>query len=483
MSSLRLRSGAIGVMAALSLLAVPAVSRAGGVGVWTKLAAVDSGMTTAGMLRTADGALHLVWPATAASPTSHSFGWSTLSLTGKLVGSGAALTGWTSPLEPDPQLVPNGQGMRLVFEGNTGAPTNCYARAAVYTETSADGSSWALVPGSLDVHSAGVGNLAATTEKDGVTPVAVFAGGHLFHVGVDPNCPAATPDGTINQTAGSAPGNPSAATDAVTGSVWAAWFQSFVKQGYWVDQILPTQTSPVEAPGSASTATQNNQPLQRVALVARPVLGGVYMAYCTASRTQQCAHIDLWKVGSPRAKVVPGSANSTSTRLTLAAGNEGRLSVVWYDAHKNVIHAIRTNTSVTRFGVLRTIKPPRLSEVLGIGADGTFGRLDILLTILPPTGLTHQLFQTQSLEGLLLTAKPTKFSHKKSKKVAFTVTDAGQPVAGATVSCLGLGKKKAKSSASGRVRLTFPKGSKIGKHACKATKLLYNNGEITIRVT
>jgi hypothetical protein len=310
--------------------------------------------------------------------------------------------------------------------------------------------------------------------------VALFAGGRLFHVGVDPSCPAAALDGTINQTAGSAPSNPSIVTDPLTGAVWAAWFQSFVKQGYWVDQILPTQTSPVQAPGSASTPGQNNQPLQRVALLARPALGGVYMAYCAASRTQQCAHIDLWRVGSPRAMVVPGSANSTSTRLTLAAGDQGRLSVVWYDAHRNVVHAIRTNTSVTRFGVLRTIKPPRLSEVLGIGADGTFGRLDILLTILPATGTTRQLFQTQNLEGLLLTAKPTRFSHKKSQKVAFTVTDAGQPVAGATVSCLG---KRGKSSASGHVTLKFPKGSKVGKHVCSSTKLLYYVGKITIRVT
>ena len=478
MSGLRLRSGAVGVMAAVSLLAVPAAAQAGGPGVWTKLAGVDPGMTTPGMLRTIDGALHVVWASPAASPTSHALGWSTISLTGKLAGTGVAVSGWTSPLEPDPQLVPDGAGMRLVFEGNTGA-SGCYARAAVYTETSSDGASWTLAPGSLDAHTAGVGNLAATTEKDGVTPLALFAGGHLFHVGVDPNCPATTPDGTISQTPGSAPSNPSAATDPATGSVWAAWFQSFVKEGYWVDEILPTETSPVEAPGSASTPTQNNQPLERVALIARPVEGGVYMAYCTASRTQQCAHIDLWKVGSRTARVVPGSANSTSTRLTLAAGNEGRLSVVWYDAHKNVVHAIRTNTSVTKFGLLRTIRPPRLSEVLGIGGDGTFGRLDILLTILPPTGVTHQLFQTQSLEGLLLTAKPTVFSHKKSKTVAFTVTDAGQPVAGATVSCLA---KKGKSSASGHVTLKFPKGSAVGKHVCNATKLLYNIGKTTIRI-
>ena len=81
---------------------------------------------------------------------------------------------------------------------------------------------------------------------------------------------------------------------------------------------------------------------------------------------------------------------------------------------------------------------------------------------------------------MLLTAKPTKFSHKKSKTVAFTVTDAGQPVAGATVSCLG---KKRRSSASGHVTLKFRKGSAVGKHVCNATKLLYNIGKTTIKIT
>jgi hypothetical protein len=473
------RRGIVGIITALSVLAVPAASWAGGPGVWTKLAAVDGGTATPGMLRTPDGSLHLVWQGVPASNNTHSFGWSTISLTGKLLGTGTVLSGWQS-LEPDPQLIRDGSGMRIVFEGGTGT-AGCYFDASVFTATSADGSAWTLAQGSLDSHTAGVGNLAATAESDGMTPVALFAGGHLFHVGVDPNCPATAPDGAISQAVGSAASNPAVATDAASGAVWAAWYQGFVKQGYWADQLLPAEGAPIEAPGSAATASQNNQPLQPVALLARPG-GGVYMAYCTASATQPCAHIDLWKVGSPSAKVVPGSTDSTYTRLALAVGTAGRLSVVWYDGSKNVIHAIRTNTSVTAFGALRTLKAPANTfEVRGIAADGTFGRLDIVLTDLPSTNNAPlELFQTQSLAGLSLTAKPTKFSHKKAKSVTFNVTDAGQAVAGATVSCLG---KKGKSSASGAVKLKFHKGSPAGKHVCNATKALYNIAKITIKVT
>src|SRR5580698_9453737 len=108
----------------MSALAVPAASRAGGPGVWTKLAAVDGGTATPGMLRTPDGSLHLVWQGVPASNNTHSFGWSTISLTGKLLGTGTVLSGWQS-LEPDPQLIRDGSGMRIVFEGGTGTG-GCY---------------------------------------------------------------------------------------------------------------------------------------------------------------------------------------------------------------------------------------------------------------------------------------------------------------------------------------------------------------------
>ncbi len=463
-----------------SVLAVPSASQAGGPGTWTKLATVDNGSDTAGMLRTADGTLHLVWLAKRASDLTHSFGTSTISLAGKLLATGTAVSNW-STLEPDPQLVRDGSALRLIFEGNTGSG-GCFADAAVYTATSTNGSAWSpVVTGSLDGHTAGVGNLAATSEADGVTPVATFAAGRLFHVGVDPNCPALTPDGTIASTLGSAPSNPAVATDSASGAVLVAWYQSFVKQGYWVDQILPSQSASVEAPGSAATPSQNNQPLDPVAMTARPG-GGVYMAYCTASSSQQCAHIDLWKVGTSTVKVVPGSRNSTRTRVALAAGPQGRLSVVWYDSTKNVIHAVRTNTAATAFGAIRTIKvPAKTSGFNSIQAEGSSGRLDVvILDQLSTTAAPLNLYHTQILAGLSLMAKPGKFSHNKAKNVAFTVTDAGQLVSGAKVSCLG---ENGTTSTAGTVTLAFHQGAAKGRHVCTATKAGYSSGKTTIKVT
>jgi hypothetical protein len=471
----------VGALATFSALAIPCTSQAGGPGKWTNLADLDNGSATAGILRTADGDLHVAWLAKRAANSMLSYNASTISQSGKLLATGAAVSGWDS-LEPDPRLVKDGSGIRLIFEGGTGT-SGCDSIGLVYTATSADGSQWSPVTGSLSAHSAGIGNLAATSENDGLTPVAGFAGGHLFHVGVDSNCPAVSPDGVINSTLGSAPSNPEMATDQHDGSVWMGWYQNFAGQGYWVDQVLPSQAAPVEAPGSGSMAPQlNNQPLEPVALTARPG-GGVYMAYCTATTSQACAHIDLWKVGTSSVKVVPGSRNVKAARLALAAGNLGRLWVGWFDETKNLIHAVRTNPTATSFGVVRSIKIPAHTFVVNsVQAEGSTGRLDVLLngTLQTPSGFVTDLFHTQILAGFSLKAKPKRFSHNKSQKVTFTVTDAGQPVPGARVKCLG---KKGKTSSRGKVKLAFHKGVSKGKHVCAASKVNYVGAKTTIKVT
>src|SRR5947209_13208355 len=135
------------------------------------------------MLRTPNGKLHLVWLAKKASNNTHSYRTATIALGGKLLAKGTALSNWNT-LDPDPQLVHDGSALRLVFEGNTGS-TGCFASGAVFTALSSTGASWGAPENgvSMSAHTAGVGNLAATAESNG-TPVATFAAGGLFHVGV-----------------------------------------------------------------------------------------------------------------------------------------------------------------------------------------------------------------------------------------------------------------------------------------------------------
>ena len=80
------------------------------------------------------------------------------------------------------------------------------------------------------------------------------------------------------------------------------------------------------------------------------------------------------------------------------------------------------------------------------------GRLDVMINAQVQTGTSYpiELFQTQLLPGLSLKASPKTFSHTKSATVTFTVSDAGQAVPGAKVSCLG---KTATTSATGQAKL------------------------------
>jgi hypothetical protein len=451
--------------------------------VWTQIGTTDQAFDSFGVLRTADQSLHVVWLAKKASDTTQSYDWSTISVAGKVLATGTILSGWAT-LESDPQLVPDGSSMRLIFEGNTGPPSGCYEKGAIFTETSTNGSTWAPVPGSLSAATVGTGNIAATTESDLTTPVTVFSGGRHFHVGVDPNCPAASADGTITPTTGSNQSNPAVVTDTSTGAVYVAWFQSFVKQAYWVEQILPTQGAPIEAPDSATNITPfyNNQPEESVAIAARHG-GGVYMAYCVADSKEPCAHIDMWKVGSSKVMVVPGSQHVAAARVAIAGDPPGNMSVAWFSSANNhlVIHAVRTNSAVTGWGALTsTAAPAHTFAFDNLQAQGSSIRLDLLATdALGTPGFPIGLFQTQLLPGLTLTATPLSFSQHKSKKVTFKVTDAGTPIAGAVVSCLG---KTGTSDSSGTVKLKFHKGEPRGKHLCLAKHANYAAGRIKLKV-
>ncbi len=321
--------------------------------------------------------------------------------------------------------------------------------------------------------------LAAVDEANG-TPVAAFGLNEVlyFHEGVDSSSPAATADGQRIRSTGSGSWGVNLAR-LNNGSVSMAWFQRFgTKQGYYAAQILPSKTAPIKAPESGNK-NQDNEPNQQVAFAAR-VGGDAYLAYCVPSKTKPCVHLALWKVGAAHAMTVPGSGSGNAALVSLAANPGGRMSVTWYDKVANVIRSVRTNPAASKFGVLRTVKPPGSeSYIYRLQTEGSSGRLDIIINDLSKAG-HYELWHTQVLPGLKLTASPSKFSHKHSAKVKFSVTDAGQAVAGAKVSCLG---KKDTTGQSGTVTINFPKHEPDGGHVCRATKSNYYGAKATIHVT
>lgn len=117
----------------------------------------------------------------------------------------------------------------------------------------------------------------------------------------------------------------------------------------------------------------------------------------------------------------------------------------------------------------------------GLQSEGSSGRLDLVVNVLITTHPNPvEFWHTQVLAGLSLTARPGRFSHRVATTVTFTVTEAGDPVPGSRVSCLG---KHATADGQGRAKLRFGAGTHLGTHVCSATMTGYNTGKTTIRVT
>lgn len=451
---------------------------------WTKISTDTSlGIASAGLFRTADGMLHVAWTRQD-GPNSFSVNYSTVGPNATLENTGTIVQGWVG-ISFYPRLVagPSG-GIRAVFTGSNGVSGSPYNLGAVYSATATSaGTTWNLVKGSMS-HSTIISetDTSATTQSTG-TPVASWPGGSgvAFHVGTDPNTPATKLDGTVAVSSG--PGTVVGTTLAreTDGSVWAAWFtESFESDmGYWVDKITPTQAAKTEAPGSGSPSLSNNQPRQSVAFAAG-AKGGGYLAYCVPTATIACAHIALWKVGAAKAITVPGSTTQHAAHVAIAAAPGGHLWVLWYDTSQNKIHAIRSNAAATTFGPGQTIAaPPNTGALDGLQAEGSQGPLDVAALVLQNvSGSTPSYWDIQLLPKLTLTGSPATVA--PGKTVTFTVTDVGDPVAGATVTFLG---KNATTNSSGVATFTVPTGTAAGSYKATAAMTSYTSATFTEKVS
>ena len=450
---------------------------------WTKISTdTKVGIASAGLFRTADGMLHVAWARQDTS--SFSLNYSTVGPNATLEGTGTIVKGWTG-VSFYPRLVagPSG-GIRAVFTGGNGVSGSPYNLDAMYSATATSaGTTWSLVKGSMSQSTLiPATNTSATTQSTG-TSLASWPGGSgvAFHVGTDPNTPATKPDGTVAVTSGSGTVVGTTLARETDGSVWVAWFtESFASdQGYWVDKITPTQVAKTEAPGSGNPSLANNQPLQSVAFAA-DAKGGGYLAYCVPTTTITCAHIALWKVGAAQATTVPGSTTQHAAHVAIAAAPGGHLWVLWYDTSQNKIHAIRSNAAVTKFGPGQTIAAPPSTGVLdGLQAEGSQGPLDVVALVLQNvSGSTPSYWDIQLLPKLTLAGAPATVA--PGKTVTFTVTDVGDPVAGATVTFLG---GHATTNSSGVAAFTVPKGTAAGSYPATASMTSYTPATFTEKVS
>ncbi len=450
---------------------------------WTRISKdTRLGIASAGLFRTGDGRLHVIWPSQDGG-TNYSLHYSTVGGSAKLLATGTIESNWGA-ISAYPRLVPGPHGgMQLIFTGLNGVSGGPYNTGAMYVATSdSAGTSWKLVSGSMsNTGFVPLTDTAAATEPD-LTPVAAWTEvtSLAYHAGIDPTSPATGPDQHLGIGAAGLLIAPTLVATR-SGTILAGWFNSSgnANQAYWAAQIWPKQGPKMKAPNSGSLSPNNNQPDQPVALVARAG-GGNYMAYCVASKFLRCSHIALWRVGAAKALKVPGSSSGAATLVALAAGHGGHMWISWFNTQTSKISVVRTNGAVTGFGQVRTISAPSpLLDLSGLAAVGGSGPLD-LIALAALVNHTPAYFDTELFPALRIRASKASVSNAHSTKITFTVDDSGDGVGGVTVKFLG---KTAKTNSKGVVKFTIKKGTAKGRHTATATKTGYAPASFTVKVT
>lgn len=427
-------------------------------GTWTKISTGTVGIGfQASLWRTGDGVLHVVYPKNIAAPQ---YGHTAISVTGTTTLQNDVIASGWSNLDSSPIVVGDATtGLRVLFGGIRAGSPGFWSDGRMYTATAPQsGDPWTLPAEAVGASTQAFASYgtAATTLADG-TPVAAFPlGGTItWHTGTGSGADESftVADGSVYDLAMVRDG----------ADVWLGWYGDGGSGGTYVRRIKPTLGPIIKAPGSTIERTG------RVALAARAG-GGVYAAYCAG--TPPCPAVKLWKVGTTTPRTVPGSRYASD--IALAPGPGGRLWVAWAN---NVpkIQALRTGQSGLSMGPVRQVGiPAGRDAIYSVAVDGASGRGNVVINV------GDAFWHTQVIPGLTLQAAPTRWAHGRSKRVTFTVTDAGDKVAGARVA---VGSRRCSTAANGRCAITFPASTRKGSLQARATRSGFAPGVRVLRVT
>jgi hypothetical protein len=388
-----------------------------------------------------------------------------VSSAGQLGAAAAVVSGWAS-LTSYPQVINStATGPFAVFGGiRTTAPGEQFSGQLAGARLF--GTSWALSGKSFSASGsahASIGLAAVPFASDVVTGFSL-ATGPVFHSGGIP--PAAANDFFEPEPGGSTAYYPALALDA-TGEVWAAWFDlkgSTGITGIRYRQLEPFPKPVATVPASADASGNAVQPDQQVAMVGGA--GGPWVAFLVGYPS--ATSIRLFNLITHRAVTVPGSGGAT--RPTLAAGPGGRLWVTWHTGPFGQIRTARSNPGVTRFTPVQVLNAPGSSY--GMAANGSLGPLDLVVTSTTTTfSSQYEQYYRRVLPALSVTAKYAR------GRVSLVVTDAGTPLANATVT---FGKVHVTTSAKGAASIAV--GTKKGVRVITVTRANYVGATVKVKV-
>jgi hypothetical protein len=432
-----------GLLALACALAVPTAAQAG----LTRIAVTNEGGGSLGaeMVRTADGTLHLVYATqTGSGDSADGIGALSINSSGRILPAVQALSGWKTGT-PGLVVMPGGT-LEAVFAGAPDVGGTGYGGPWGITSPNG-GSSWAS-PVDVGSHSMEAFGGDVTARMSGSTPVLTLAasGGIVVQDGFGPGSPTYqinAPDGPF--------GGVGSTLDAGSGDeVVASWYSLENGSGLWMQGVSPNMQSQQEVASNFASWGDQARQLTVASLDNGP---GVYAAYSPDGR-----HVSLTRYGGGTVRVA-SVGGLQSVQVGAATGTDGRLWVIWGGQNKTgqiVIKLTRSNKARTRFEPVQSLTNPPggLERLYG---DGRLGPLDLLANMTPnvrsgPT-LTG-VFYARALPEL-----STSVSIKRVGQSKFTlsvkVTDAGDPVTGASDSANGHRKR---TSTHGTDKLTL-KGS------------------------
>lgn len=402
------------------------------------LAEASYGAVTPSFARTADGTLHVAYETnTNWGDSANGIGVRSISPSGVVEPPVQALAWNAGPSNGIPGLaVMPGGSLEAVFIGSPGGDPGPWGISSTN-----GGSSWT---GPVDIGSGSMeGGGGMTLQTSNGTPVLTegCCGGLVVQQGFGAGTPT---NQVVNSTDGVA-GNVDSAVDAATGAVIASWDSAASPGGLWFQEVAPSQGTPIKLPVPVQYGT--GEPL--------PVAGrdngpGVFAAY--PSNYGSTTHIRLARYGGGSLAV--GSVKGLhADAWGTATGPDGRIWVFWFGTLGNgtaITAVTRSNKAVTRFEPIQQYRFT-WSGGITLSGDGRLGPLDMLIGGTPfekvCCGVTG-IYYGRVLPELSASVSATDLGGGKFG-LKVKVTDAGDPLSGATASAKGTSGKTAK----GKVKL------------------------------
>jgi hypothetical protein len=391
------------------------------------------GFTPTGFARSADGTLHVAYETNVNwGNSANGVGVASIAPSGHVGPQVQALSWGGSGGSPNgiPGLaVLPGGTLEAVFGGSPSSDDGPWGIS------STDGGSTWSSPADIGSGSMEFGDSALTLQVSKGTPV--FTAGCCGGIVIQQGFGTGSPTYLLTNNSDNAAGNTDSAVDAATGADVASWDSNAGSGGLWLQQVAPSPGPAVKAPIPSQYGT--GVPL---IVAGRDSGPGVFAAY-PANWGNPTTHIRLLRYGG--GSVAVGAVKGLfASRWGVATGSDGRIWVFWYGEinGKGIIAVTRSNNAVTRFEPIQQYHY-NWDYLDVLQGDGRLGPLDMVLNGAPNSALGQQiangLYWARVRPQLSASVAVEQLS-KHEFKLKVHVSDAGDPVSGATASALGHSK-------------------------------------------